>query len=131
MWAAPHLPVDRNNPGYLPEADFREERQQALAASAQYISDDEWRELAQGMNVLMRKYHYFSKPYLMCPCCWLCCQIYALQHGDLVTQAAAKLPIAQRLAARGIHLRWTPSENRQGGLTITISAVPVPQGMQR
>ena len=82
----------------------------------------------------MREYHYCSKPYLMCPCCWICCQIYACQHGELVSQAAVKLPIAQRLAARGIHLQWTPTTKYgQGGLIITISAsaVPVPQGMQR
>ena len=126
-----HLPIDRKNPGYLSNY-YREERQQGLAASAQYISDDEWRELAQGINVLMRQYHYCSKPYLwIIPCCWICCQVYACQHGDLVTQDAVKLPIAQRLAARGIHLQWTPSEGRPGGLTITVSAVPVPQGMQR
>ena len=103
------------------------------AFPAQYISDDEWRELVEGMNPLMRKYHYCNKPYLWAiPCCWICCSIYALQHGDLVTQEAVKLPIAQRLAARGIHLKsWTPNESRQGGLTITVSAVPVPQGMQR
>ena len=127
-----HLPVDRNNPGYVSNY-FRVERQQALAASAQYISDDEWRELAQGINVLMRQYHYCSKPYLwIIPCCWICCQVYACQHGELVTQELVKLPIAQRLAARGIHLQWTPTESSPGGLTVNISAaVPAPQGMQR
>ena len=110
---------------------WRLRRRRIIVTTAE--SHVEWRELAQGMNVLMREYHYFSKPYLMCPCCWISCQIYAYQHGDLVSEAAVNLPIARRLAARGIHLQWTPSGegHGQGGLIITLSAVPVPQDMQR
>ena len=118
------------NPGYLSNY-YREERSKAWRRPHNIFRTMSGASFAQGINVLMREYHYCSKPYLMCPCCWICCQIYAFQHGELVSQAAVKLPIAQRLAARGIHLQWTPTESSPGGLTITISAVPVPQGMQR
>ena len=52
---ATRVPVDRHKPGYW-TSFFAEERRQALASSAQFVSDEEWRELAEGINAAIKAY---------------------------------------------------------------------------
>ena len=129
---ATRVPVDRHKPGYW-TSFFAEERRQALASSAQFVSDEEWRELAEGINAAIKAYHPFNKPYFFAPCCWPCCCVYSCQYPGWVNGDIAKLPVVHRLASRGIGVSWiNGTKFEPGGVVLHVAAnAPVLQVIQR
>ena len=132
-----HVPLDRRNPGYTSSAA---ERKQALEASAQYVSDEEWRELAQGINLSIEQQHPCSFWYIKfsfiatCGVCFCPFVIYGCAYSGWVTDEIAKLPVVKRLGARGIYVSWVNSAKyQQGGVILTVAtgAAPVQQSMQQ
>ena len=134
-----HVPLDRCNPQYQ-YTFFATKRKQALEASAQYVSDEEWRELAQGINISIKRQHPCSFWYIKCSfiaTCGICfCPfvIYGCVYSDWVNDEIAELPVVKRLAARGIGVSWVNTVKFQpGGVTLTVAAgaAPVQQSMKR
>ena len=108
------------------------------------MSDEEWRELAQGINNSIKQNHWCSFWYIVCPfvatagvCFWFCPMvIYGSMYPDWVNDDIAKMPVVERLAARGIGVSWIntiPKFAQKGGVILTVSAGtgPAQQAMQR
>eukprot|EP00940_MAST-03C_sp_MAST-3C-sp2_P000206 g206.t1 len=129
-----HVPVDRRNPGYW-SSFFAATRKQALDASAQYVSDEEWRELAQGINASIKQQHPCSFWYIKfsfiatCGLCFCPFVIYGCAYPEWVNNDIAKLPVVERLAARGIGVSWDNTvKMKQGGVTLWVAAGAAPCG---
>lgn len=136
-----HVPLDRSNPGYW-TSYFAGERKQGLELSAQYLSDEEWKELAQGINDSIKRNHWCSKWYIVCPfvatagVCFCPMVIYGCMYPDWVNDDITKLPVVERLGARGIRVSWIntiPKIAQQGGVILNVppGTAPAQQAMQR
>lgn len=130
------LPVDIANPGYT---FFKQSHQERLDAIAQYVTPEEYKELASGVNTSITAHHYCNKPCATLPAmvtlgvCFCPLIYYADQMDRKVNEDIAAAAVAQRLNERGIGLRWEKrTKFNNGGLTFGISdRTPHVQQMQR
>ena len=133
------VPADLNNPGYYTSWDAAE-RKRNLATVAQYVSREEFRQLAEGVNSSIKKHHYCSKPCVICPfvatmgVCFCPLVYVGCQMEGRVNADMAKLPVAQTLNARGMSMYWEPTTKFDaGGIMFSFSnnTPPVQQKMTR
>ena len=124
----PLLPVDMNRPGYMTQGS-----KDQLAWISQYISADEWAQLATAVNASLQEHHhcnntlamlpfYMTLGFCWCPMVYVACQMSGRVHRDIEA-----IPIAQTLKDRGIILSWeAKTKIDPGGLWVTTSASTPP-----
>ena len=132
--AIPLIPTDMNQPGYVHFNQVNNQRSKdQLAWIAQYISANEWAELATAVNASLMKHHhcnntlamapfYLTLGHCFCPMVYVACLMSERVHQDIEA-----IPIAQTLKDRGITLSWDiKTKLDPGGLWVTTSASTPP-----
>ena len=117
----PKLPID-------PTTYRRPRNKQAVDTVMQYVTPEEWAELATSVNASIRKHHqcnsiatliFIATGFLLfCPMCYV-----AVMLRSRVNKEMATLSVTQKLSERGIELYWVPNGDlgNTGGMTVTIS----------
>ena len=127
----PHVGISK--PGKLPSSMSdhgytHSSSKDAMSRAAQYITPDEWSELARGVNAAIEKHSYWKHPcgvpllFLTLGICF-CPLIHVAVEGKKKTRAEVlALPVVGRLEKRGVRVKdWTPrTKFAAGGLTVEI-----------
>ena len=127
-----HLPLDMKNPGFITQGS-----KQSIATVAQYVDPQEWAQLAEGVNALIRKLHYCNNMCAMVPFVTTCAVCFCplvyvgTQLRPRVNAGMEKLAVREQLHSRGIMLTWEPKTKfAEGGLTFKIPANTAPLQQQ-
>jgi hypothetical protein len=125
------LPTDMDNPGY-----WFEDSKVGLERIGQYISKQEWQELAHGANAAHKTHAATSNGFVMkllfgtfgiCFCPLMCYGCFVDVEGN-VNVDIENLPVAQKLKGRGITLHFSPKRGKfdMGGMDCAISTKTKP-----
>lgn len=120
------LPIDMANPGYWDNSN-----KESLSKLARYVNKEEWAELANGANAAHNAHSATSNGCVMgllfgtcgvcfCPLlCYGCC----VDVEQKCNEDIQKLPITQRLKARGISVHFIPKKGKfnMGGMECIVA----------
>ena len=126
-----HIPDNLVNPDYSSLGNALHDGAKTFPVIAQYISPQEWSELANGINSSIRQHHWCNSPCAMIPfvaTCGVCfCPLLyiGLQMQPTVNAEMSEMPIVNQLAGRGITMEWEANTKFTiGGLHLTFSSPP-------
>lgn len=111
-----------------------------MAAISRFVSPEEWRELAEGVNRSIDRHHYRSNTCALAPMfltlglCFCPLVYVACNMGTKVNDDMENMRVTKALNSRGIALYWTSTTKvHLGGVTFRISqnTPPLAQKMDR